>query len=63
MMDELLFVIELNKDAIFSTRKLFDMLTHNALLELGFSQEEVDSLGDLYSEVKGVVESIEISES
>lgn len=57
------FEIELSRSAIFSTRKLFDMLTHSALLELGFSQCEIDSLSELYLEVKNVVEQIEITEN
>jgi hypothetical protein len=61
-MDDDMFEIELNKSAVLSTRKLFDMLTHSALLELGFSQSEVDSLSDLYLEVKDLVEQIEMIE-
>lgn len=62
MDNEHVFEIELSKSAIFSTRKLFDMLTPNALIELGFSQSEIDSLGELYLEVKSKVEQIEITE-
>lgn len=61
-MDDENYEIELSKNAILSARKLFDMLTHSALLELGFEQSEIDSLGDLYLEVKSIVEQIEITE-
>ena len=62
MPDKKLLVIELDKKALFATQKLFNVLTKPALLELGFSESEVDSLGELYLEVKDRIEVLDWEE-
>ena len=61
-MEDDVFEIELSREAVFSAKKLFEMLTNNALEELGFTEDEIDCLGDLYLEIKNHIEIIEMTE-
>lgn len=53
--------IELSTPTIKATRKLFDALTQSDLEKAGFSQSNVESLGELYREVKAVCEDLEMA--
>jgi|GEM_PF-3534513 len=53
--------IELSTPAIKATRKLFDNLTESDLENAGFNTSDIEALGELYREVKGVCEDLEIA--
>lgn len=53
--------IELSTPAVKATRKLFDNLTENDLKSAGFNESDIESLGELYREIKSVCEDLEIA--
>lgn len=52
--------IEISRAAVLATRKLFNHLTTSDLDEAGFSQEDINAFGELFSEIKEQCEEIEM---
>ena len=53
--------IELSNDCIVATNKLFDHLGTDDLLAAGFTNDDIESFGELYREVKGCIELLEMN--
>lgn len=53
--------IELSTATVRATRKLFDNLTQSDLENAGFNESDIEALGELYREVKGACEDLEIA--
>jgi hypothetical protein len=52
--------IELSRKAVLATRKLFNHLTTNDLEAAGFDDEDIESFGELFIEIKEQCEEIEM---
>ena len=52
--------IELSTAAVLATRKLFDHLTTNDLDSAGFDDDDIESFGELFTEIKEQCEQIEM---
>lgn len=61
-MDDETFEIELTKAGVMAGRKLFNNVTEDDLYRFGYSTEEIESLGELFLELKEKVEYIEMLE-
>lgn len=53
--------IELSNGCVKATNKLFDYLTTDDLLEAGFNDVDVEAFGELYREIKGCIELLEMN--
>lgn len=62
LMDDETFEIELTKAGVMAGRKLFNNVTEDDLYRFGYSTEEIESLGELFLELKEKVEYIEMLE-
>lgn len=53
--------IELTTAAVLATRKMFNLLSKEELIAKGFSENEFEALGELYSCAKECIENIEMN--
>jgi hypothetical protein len=52
--------IELSRNAVLATRKLFNHLTTDDLEAAGFDDDDINSFGELFLEIKEQCEEIEM---
>ena len=52
--------IKLSRKAVLATRKLFNHLTTDDLEAAGFNDEDIESFGELFIEIKEQCEEIEM---